>query len=66
MDSKMNVYVGSLFSASILTPTATTVQYQIFKFNAAAASSLTPDFALYSGNPNYRTTLGLRLIGSEL
>lgn len=66
MDSKMNVYVGSLFSASILNPTATTVQYQIFKFNAAATSSLTPDFALYSGNSNYRSTLGLRLIGNEL
>jgi hypothetical protein len=42
------------------------VQYQIFKFNAAATSSLTPDFALYSGNSNYRSTLGLRLIGNEL
>jgi len=42
------------------------VQYQIFKFNADAASSLTPDFALYSGNSNYRKALGLRLIGSEL
>ncbi len=66
MDSKMNVYVASLFSASILTPTATTVQYQIFKFNAAAGSSLTPDFALYSGNTNYRKPLSLRLIGNEL
>jgi hypothetical protein len=62
----MNVYVGSLFSASILTPTASTVQYQIFKFNAAVSSSLTPDFALYSANANYRKALGLRLIGSEL
>jgi hypothetical protein len=30
------------------------------------SSSLTPDFALYSANANYRKALGLRLIGSEL
>lgn len=62
----MNVYVASLFSESILTPTATTVQYQIFKFNGAAASSLTPDFALYSGNGNYRAPYGLKLIANDL
>ena len=65
MDSNMNVYVGSLFSASILNPTATTVQYQIFKFNGAASASLTPDFALYSGNGNFYTSFGLKLIGNE-
>lgn len=59
MDSYLNVYVGQLF-------TAASVQYQVFKFNAAASSSLTPDFALCSVNANYRAPFGIMLLNNGL